>query len=473
MKNFLKNHKQILYILAITITFRYLVGLLTAPYILYQSDSYTYSTAKYFAENIFLGQVNALRTPLYPQFIYLVRLISFSPNGYMPIVVAQEIVSLISIVFMYKIITRYTENNKLIFILSLAYSLQPTIWHWNKCILTESLSISFGVMFAWLLIRHLDKPKAWSAVVLAVSSFLLVMLRPSFLSIFAIVVAFWIVRFIISQADRKQSLIGFGASLACIAVLLGYIHLNYMQNGWKSITKVATANQIMTLIAGDIYENPEYKDVVDSFTSSQYWSDRENMLFALGWVPIDREFGFDFQPEYLRSYVRETIKLHFRDYIKYTGTKFANSVKFTVPSIMSFSSPNDIDIYAFDYSAYKAWLEEMSDKWNIKIISFLTFLMMFVLFGSAYIYLAWAFIYAIVKWCRGKLDWIDLGFSLIIISQFATIIISISMDYDRLIQPALPFLFVLVYKHIAEGKFNWLKMEWAEKIFAPKLSPKG
>jgi len=461
MKDFLKRHKQILLILAITIAFRLLVGLLTNSYILMQNDSNTYSN---FTENIFLGQVNVQRTPLYPLFIIFVRLISFSPNGYLPIVIAQEIVSLISLVFMYKIIARYTKSNKMIYIFTLIYAFEPTIWHWNKCILTESLSISLGVIFAWLLIRHIDKPKIWSAITIAIGSFLLIMLRPSFLALFAIIIGFWIVRFIISKIDRKQSVIGFGVSLACMLLLFGYMHLNYLQNGWNSITNVDTANQIMNLIEGDIYQNPKYQDIVNSFTENPLWSDRENTAFVLGWIPIsNEEFGFNFSPEYVRNYVKDSIKLHFEDYVKYTGEKFIISFFSPVASIIPFSLDRSID--NFNYATYETWANGMIMHWNILTISFLTYLLFFPLF-FVYIYIFWVIIYAIVKWAKGKLDWIDLGFGLIIFAQLATIVINAPpQNYDRLFQPALPFLFVLVYKHISEGRFDWAQMKWANKLF--------
>ena len=461
---YINRHKQILWILAITIVFRLLLYPLSESFILLQYDSDSYSK---FTENVFSGP--QLRTPLYPLFIMFVRFISFSPDGYIPIVIAQEIVSLVSLVFMYKIVTRYTQNSKMIYILTLAYSLQPTIWHWNKCILTESLSISFSVIFAWILIYHLDKPKIWSAITLTAGSFLLVMLRASFLALFAVIIAFWIVRFFISKTDRKQSIIGFGSSLFCVFLLFGYMHLNYLQHGWKSITNVSTANQIMNLIDSELYENPNYQDLTDSLTQNKYWYDRKNMFFYLAWTPVSEEFGSTFEPQYVQSYVKDTIKLHLADYIRYTGRKFINLAGVPVLSVIPLSTPtslwNDILAGSFDFAAHEAQMTETSEHWNIITIVLLAFFMFPVFFLFVYIYLSWAFIYTIVKWLKGKPDWIDLGFSLIIISQLVTIVISVSDDHGRLFQPALPFLFALVYKHISEGKFDWLKMKWIDKIF--------
>ena len=499
MTNLLKQHKQLFWILTITLIFRLLVGLLTDPYILFQFDSNTYSSAEYFVENIFLGQVNLQRTPIYPLFITFVRWICLAPDGYIPIVVGQEIVSLISLVFMYKIITRYTENNRLVFILSLAYSLHPTIWHWNKCILTESLSISFGVIFAWLLIRHLDKPKIWSAIALAVYSFLLVMLRPSFLSIFAIISTFWVVRFVLSKPDRRQSVTGFMASLVCASLLFSYMHLNYLQNGFEGLTVVSTANQIMNLMDADIYENPNYQDIVDSFTSHPLWlvNDEENKkpINYLAWIPL-KDGITNFQLEYVRNYVSDTIKLHWREYMLYTGKKIVKSAGYQVSTLIPYSLHEfDFEDVNYSYEKLEAWGEEMNARWNIKLIGFLTFfihpvvllafvyfslnwafsyavaiMLLLIQFVYVYIYLGWAFSYTIIRWCKGKRDWIDLGVCLIIMSQLATIIISVPMEYSRLIQPSLPFLFVLVYKHIAEEKIRWIKMEWTKKLFGVNIS---
>jgi len=464
MKAFLRRNKQILLILAITLAFHILVGLLTKSYILMQKDSDSYSM---FTQNIFLGQVNLMRTPLYPLFIMLVRLISFSPSGYIPIVIAQEIVSLISLVFMYKIIKRYTKNNKLIYAFSFIYSLQPTIWHWNKCILTESLSISLCVIFAWLLIQHIDKPKIWSAITIAIGSFLFIMLRPSFLALFAIIIGFWIVRFIFSKIDRKQSAIGFGISMVCLLLLFGYMHLNYLQNGLYGITNVESGNQIMNLVGGDIYQNPEYQDIVDSLIQSPYWSDKKDLLFALGWEPFSKQFGFNFTPKYISDYVSDTIKLHFSGYAKYTGEKFLKTVGYPISSIIPLSTPEeylaDINSGSYNSAENAKWQAITSSYWNINIINFLTFIVLPVPFIIVYIYLAWVLIYAIVKWAKGKLDWIDLGFSLIVIAQFVTFIISVPpYQYSRLLVPALPFLFVLVYKHITEGRFGWFNMKFTK-----------
>jgi len=515
MKEFLKRHKQILLVLAITLVFRLLIGLLTDPYIIAQPDSDTYLN---FAQNIFLGQVNAQRTPLYPLFIKLVRFISFSPEGYFPIVIAQEIISLISLVFMYKIIKRYTKSTKLIYIFSFVYSLQPTIWHWNKVILTESLSISLAAIFAWLIIHHLDKPKIWSAITIAIGSFLLIMLRPSFLSVFVIIVGFWIVRFIISKIDRKQSVIGFAASLICVILLFGYMHLNYLQNGVNTITSVTYQNQIMNLIEGDIYQNPKYQDIIESLTGSGYWNDKD--AFALGSMLLDKSYKPSFQPQYIMNYVNDTIKLHFSGYIKHIGKNFIESFKVQASSIVSFPTPayilNNIFGGNSSHQLLDSYSTEMSNHLNIILIRVLNAIMFPVAFFMVFIYLVWAFVYAImtgsntpgqaldprdkvaqgspssvgvlnpavgsrndseraqsfldprIKWCKIKLDWIDLGFCLIIISQLVTIIIGSPADYPRLFQPALPFLFVLVYKHISEGRFSLLNRRKAINESVPK-----
>jgi len=463
MGELIKHNKQILLILGITLVFRLLASQLTEPYILLQQDSDEYSN---FDKNIFLGQVDVARTPVYPLFIMFVRWISFSSDPYVPVVVAQEIISLISLVFMYKIVRRYTSDAKLIYVLTLVYALQPTIWHWNKCILTESLSISFGVMFAWLLIRHLDKPKTWSAIVISTGGFLAVMLRPALLSLFAVITVSWVVRFILSNPDRKQSIIGLGTSLFFIALLFGYVKLNHYQNGLKDISTVSTANQIMNLIDADIYENLEYPDIVDSLTSSKYWDDRKDTQFLLGWMPIDKKFGFDFHPEYVKSYVHDTIKLHSKDYVQYMGRKFKKSIYNPVPSIVYMSTPanfwDDIISNKFDYNTFQKWLQEQyDDSTNLIAIVFLTILALFVPFSLVYIYTLCVLIYAIIRWCKGQLDWVDMGFSLVIISALITNTLGGPMEHlSRLFQPTLPFLFILVYKHIAEGRFRWVKMRW-------------
>jgi len=480
MKNFYVRHKQIIWIMLIIFAFRLAVYFLNSPYILYQNDTNTYSVFKAtekinnppFRQNIFKGEINSLRTPLYPWFIKLVRFIFSSPSGYLPIVISQSIISLFAVFVLYKIIRKFTNNKKVLFWTTLAYGLQPTIFHWDKVIITESLSLSFSVFFAYCLIDYLENPKTRKALWLAIFSFLLVMLRPSFLSVFVIIGVFWILRFIINKKDRNQSILGFITSLLCTCLIFAYINANAIQNKTPSLTKASIANKIMNLVDADIWRNNNYADITKIIAESPYWDTsnpsggKNYELFhnGIAWRPFEEKYNLT--DEYINEYANDTIGKNKMTYIKQIGKNFINSAKPFVSTLIMTSSSDkftgDIDI---GYSAIYEGKEDVTS-WNFNALTMLSLLLNGLsFFLYIYIFVFISFFINLWKWIKGRIDWIELGLCTLIISEILTVVIGCPTDFARLLQPIIPFVAILLFKQIAEGKWAFVKMKWVDRLF--------
>ena len=151
IKDFLKKilNNKIWLILLIVICCR------TVVYSFYSEVSFYYDTVSYveFEENIFKGEINAIRTPGYPYIIKAIALLGGSSRMFINITIVQEIVSLISVVVLYMTLKKVIKNQMVNYSATLIYGCLPSIFTYNKIILTESLSISLFVMYFFLIIK--------------------------------------------------------------------------------------------------------------------------------------------------------------------------------------------------------------------------------------------------------------------------------------------------------------------------------
>lgn len=164
---------------------RFALSLLFQPELNYP-DTVTYLN---YSGNIVIGLPDPVRTPVYPYFIKLIHLL-MPLNLDTGIFVAQGALSWLSVFFFYRTASILFKSRKVAVAAALVYAVLPSLINFNKCILTESLSISFLVFFLYLFVGYLKKPTMAKAVVTTLFVFFLVMLRPSFLYLLAVMPVF-------------------------------------------------------------------------------------------------------------------------------------------------------------------------------------------------------------------------------------------------------------------------------------------
>ncbi|MDR1100861.1 MAG: glycosyltransferase family 39 protein [Clostridiales bacterium] len=417
------------------IPFRIGLLLLTKPFIALENDTATYSTQ--FSGDIFHGIIDPIRTPLYPLFI---KIFSFGGesygSGFIWVMVWQNIISLISVWFMWKLLKRVTNSKRARAIGTLFYGASPMLIQANKYILTESLSISLSTILIYLLVRHIQKPRCRTAAVISVYAFLLIMLRPSFLTIFAVILAFWMLKLIIDRADWRASLTGLAAGGLCVALLFTYVQANSAQNDCNSLTYVEIcANQTMNLMNARLVENPYYPEITEYIKAIPSYLDGSYYMAA--WEPLEY-----FPASQIEAYVKSTIALHKTDYIKYIVGNLGKALLEPTAHFLPLDVSGTIT-------------EDMFEPY-IPLLTFV-FLSSFIPMGvTAFIALINMLVIIIKRIRKGPLDWIGLGLSVCVISHIITIAIGSPEDHARLFLPIVPFaiaLYALVFTQ-----------DWCKKI---------
>jgi len=261
-------------------------------------------------------KIDSLRTPVYPLFLNLLGMKDTSydtlhnPQLLDRIVLVQNILSLASVVFLYFALTYIFKSKKIILAVSILYSCNIYFIIWDYCVLTECFSLIGTVLYIFFLALYLKKPSATMGVVIGLHTFVLLMIRPSFLVFMAITAVFWIVRLIFEKSSRKSAAFGLAAVVLSFVLMQGYSVLNYNQNGFNGVSHVhQNVNQLCIFIEDNQYRNPEYPDI------EKFIDENVNMNDAVSiWLltnEINEKFGLARTSEYSKS----TVKLHYRSFV--------------------------------------------------------------------------------------------------------------------------------------------------------------
>lgn len=187
----------------------------------YNMKEYTeaFDTSSYFQNyegSILKACIDEQRTPVYPTVYKIFKSICGTDDiTYRTIILMQEIVSIVSIAVLYKTFQSIFSSKKYVYILTILYGTCPMIFCYNKMLLTESFSISFMVMFVCLLISFNKKPSIKKNILIAIYTFFLIMLRPSFLYITVYLFIVWFLLFL-NKEKRKQAIIGFALLITIV-----------------------------------------------------------------------------------------------------------------------------------------------------------------------------------------------------------------------------------------------------------------
>lgn len=224
--------------------------------------------------DLWKGQFDISRTPVYPaflQFIYWVTgsesildEVELTPQG-VPVsdhivqgettcfyvVCLQLFLYWLALIPFYYACGTFLRNPLVHFtvVQMVAIAFIPYQW-W---ILTEPLAISGSLLFFSLIMFYLDRPKYRTAITLSLLTFFLVLLRPIFVYLVALLFGFWVLRLCISSSDRKQAAAGFLALLLTLAGLYGYAGLNEKNHGLRTISSVSLTNRFNMIFQTDFY----------------------------------------------------------------------------------------------------------------------------------------------------------------------------------------------------------------------------
>jgi hypothetical protein len=380
-------------------------------------------TASYlnYHANLLKGETDALRTPVYPYFIKLIGCFGVQ-NLVDNVITAQVIISFLSIIIFYKIVRAQYKKQAVIFAACLVYGAMLPVVNFDKLILTESLSVTFSLIFIYIIVSYLQKPTDLKAWALSLLVFIAIMLRPSFIYLLPLVIAFFLLRWLVCPKEWKMCLSGLAGAGFTILLIFAYSNLNEKNVGFNGISVVSNNNEIDLINRAGIYNNGNDPEVSAAIQSNIQLKKANPGKVVYG-INIMKRFS----PDRMHKFIITCIKNEPIKYLHYIGVKLYTLRGENIFTQYANRKPLDV--------AYK--------------IGYLQYKLFFVRFFLLYIFITLDFIVIIVLWIRRRaVPWLKMLLWLSIAGQIVVSIMGGYVDYQRLILPAIPALTIVLFLYI-------------------------
>ncbi len=378
-------------------------------------DTHTY------VELTWQGFLRGERMPLYPLLIWANRLL-FRDGYLLGVVGCQIILSLISILFLYRAVRMATENRGIACIIAFFYGGNPWIMNADLTILTESLAISISVFLLYHTVCYLQSPslrRGMAMVFFVLSAALL----KSALSVYvAAYLIFMGIQFF-CEKDRRKITIKVSAALFGIALLL----LCHAGQVWKnagtfSLDKVGVRLMLVTCLETDLYKNYPDQELVEKIDRIFLENDK-----AVNWAatdPITQLFGEEYREQNIRirEFSRYCIRTKPVVYVRYLIGRFVRVA-------------ND------EYKIKQSELDESPFLFRV-LYDTSGVLFPIVKIGHFYLIGGATFLLLVIKWKKEKAcPWYYLGTSGMLMVILVSVIVEVYSGYVRCLSYALPFAY--------------------------------
>lgn len=230
------------------------------------ADTSTYFDA---AEIIMRGGIDESRTPIYPFLLGCFNLLTHSEHYTSIImVIVQWLCFLISVFYMLKTLRLFNVPEKAIFWITLFYAVCPGINSHNYLIVTDSLALSFAVLYMYLCARAWFAPNMKHYMAVWTMVLIMIFLRPIFIYLLPVTIVFAV---LLSRRERtpRMILVNIIGTVVNLMVIGAYVYSMNEKFGIKTISVVSSANNyhiVRSLHAkpGDDFGNQELINAVDS-----------------------------------------------------------------------------------------------------------------------------------------------------------------------------------------------------------------
>lgn len=411
----------------------------TVPEYVMTSDSYTY--AEEYTENIFKGQVSALRTPVYPYFIKLIAKIGGQENLLRNVAIAQKVLFIVTLILFYFCLKKIINNNIIISsALTIVFGICPFTVLWNVMILTEALSIFESVLLSFVTILYLKEPKKSTAFFIGIIVFGMIMTRPSFIYLLPIYILFWVLRLLFNKKE-KEVLAGLTSCIICTALLLGYCGLMKNQHGEFSITAVSYINNAVTVINSNSYKHASNKEMVELVDNIKGEREDGDICWT-AFNALKEKYSVDELKEFASSAVKND-----DGYITFLGKKTLDLGTYTIGTAGYI--PNDILI---------------NGEYANQVYSYIGNLVMPINFALVYLAIAISIIYLLYDiFKNARINWYTAFFVALIFANLFTLIVGAPFEPQRLFVSSIVQVLLLIGYTIAKGvnynKINNKKQE--------------
>ncbi len=381
-----------------------------------EGDTHTY------LEFTWRGFLCGERMPLYPLVIRLNRLL-FHDRYLMGVVVCQILVSLVSVLYLYRSVRIATQNRGIACAAAFFYGGNPWLVNADVVILTESFAISITVFLLYHTVCYI-RSHSWRSGMWMVLCILLAVLQKS--AMFVYVPAYLIFMAIqyFNIKDIRKIVLRLSAALLGIGCLL----LLYAGQVWKnantfSVDKRGPRHMLIACLETGLYKNYPDRELVEEIDRI-YMESGKSPAWKKTQKPILLLFG-DNQKEWnaqVRKFNNYCIGSDPGTYVRYLLGRFVN-------------------VIGREYKLLQSELDESSPAFH-KIYQIQLLLFPLVKIGHVYLICGAVLLLLIVKWRRNQeCPWYYLGTAGMILVVLVSVIVGTFGSYERCTSYVLPFAF--------------------------------
>ena len=200
------------------------------------NDTYSYFSAW---DTLKSGDIDLLRTPLYPAFIGIIRDV-FPVRYALVIAFLQYTLFVVSIHFFYRTALRFL-NEKAAFWVAAFYAVYPTFNSWSNLLLTESLNLSLSVIFFYYALRVIMDNRIIDTLPFTLFLFLMLALRPSNVA-FLPITTLILFLMLFSLQKKKVGATGLAGVLLCTVGVILYSSQVQRKTGVFTPSSVSVLN---------------------------------------------------------------------------------------------------------------------------------------------------------------------------------------------------------------------------------------
>ncbi len=392
-------------VLVFSLIYRFVYfGFLNPNILIYNSDSVTYFTS---------GLIDLYRTPIYP--ILIKSFEFFSKDHYIEnLIFFQQIISFLSIIPFYYCAKKIVKNNYLTVLSTAFYGCWHYLLSYNINLNPESLSIAGSTLVLFLFIKYVEIPNRMTLISIVLLSFVLIMLKPTYLILLLIIFIFLIARIILFRAEKKVLYWGILSWFMAVLGVFGYCEMNSIYNGEFVLSKIALNNSLANVVLSGAYLQGEDKDLIALIDSTK----GQNIYTCVFLLNNESSDKYKLSNSKFPSYLPPTKNLIFCS---------------SIPDIENYSSQR---LHQFvKKSQYTAKYLNYIIKRFVRVLT--TYKILFIFIFSELLFILFAFLK------QKKIAW-SLVFSIIfVLGQFATIVIGGIEHWGRLLIPSYP-MFILI-----------------------------
>ncbi len=441
--NYVKTHKAETIVFSIIIILR-LISFIFID-LVFCRDSYEYLKVDGFS--IFKLQLDEWRVPIYPMLINIMQY-WFASHALSVLCFLQFAFSIISSFYFYKIFKHISNKKFINLAFVLIYSLNGSIWGWDKTVMTESFALSFTIFIIYNFIKYLKEPNIKSAVYATCLITIGIFARPAMLVFVPILVAFFVLRAIFVKKERTVAIKSALISLISVALVLCYSALFFSQFGNFTLSNIQLSHKALIVSA----KTGLYKNIDDKEILKIIWKYKDNGTF---WTKDRRYIVTELRDAYPNGQNLQAISKVFDDAILKDPIQYGEYLYRTLL--------DNLNLHFIPLTAeMSGLLGEGSMVASVSIFGFsfgFGFMLSFICLGI----LLWDII------MHKKFGWLYFGLFGFIFSIYATTLIGTYGEYARVAIQALPFCYITLWALIIRG-INFIKASKCQIVEAKEES---